>query len=224
MVANMKAGNLDGFNVGEPWGGRAVADQIGYTFVATQDLWENHPEKALVVNGKFAQERRDDLKKVMMAMLEASQYIDEMKNRSEVAKTIGTKAYVGAEPQVIEPRLMGKYDLGGTNGVRQMPLTMQFHRGGEVNFPRHGHAIWFMTQYERFGKAKLPEDAMKIAEDVIMQDLYKEVAAEMKIPLPDDDMTPFAVKVDKSTFDPAKPQDALKTYTAMREDERVRWV
>lgn len=210
MVANMKAGNLDGFNVGEPWGGRAVAEKIGYTFVATQDLWEDHPEKALVVNGKFAETRRDDLKKVMMAMLEASKFIDEMSNRAEVAKTIGTKAYVGAEPAVIEPRLMGKYDLGGGNGVRQMPSVMQFYQNGDVNFPRHSHAIWFMTAYERFGMAKLPADPMKIARDVIMQDLYKEVADEMKIAIPDDDMTPFEVKVDKMTFDPAKPAEMAK--------------
>ncbi len=214
MVANMKAGNLDGYNVGEPWGGRAVAENIGYTFIATQDLWKDHPEKALVVNGKFAEARRDDLKKVMMAMLEASKFIDEMKNRPAVAKTIGTKAYVGAEPSVIEPRLMGKYDLGGGNGTRQMPSVMQFYRDGNVNFPRHGHAVWFMAAYERFGKAKLPADPMKIANDVILQDLYKEVAAEMKIAVPDDDMKPFEVKVDAMTFDPNKPAEMVKMLMA----------
>ena len=210
MVANMKAGNLDGFNVGEPWGGRAVGEKIGYTFVATQDLWADHPEKALVVNGKFAEERRDDLKKVMMAMLEASKFIDEMSNRGKVAQTIGTKAYVGAEPKFIEPRLMGKYDLGGGNGERQMPSVMQFYQDGKVNFPRHSHAVWFLTAYERFGLAKLPADPMKIAQDVIMQDLYKEVADEMKIAIPDDNMKPFEVKVDAITFDPSKPAEMAK--------------
>lgn len=212
MVQNMKVGGLDGYNVGEPWNGRAVAEKIGFTFIATQDLWKNHPEKALVVNGKFAETRRDDLKKVMMAMLEASAYIDEMKNRQEVAEIIGTKAYVGAEPSVIAPRLMGNYDLGGGLGTKKFETVMSFHRGGEVNLPRHGHAIWFMTQYERFGMAKLPSDPMKVAQDVILQDLYKEVATEMKIAVPTDDMTPFEVAVDKATFDPAKPQDALKAY------------
>lgn len=112
MVNNMKTGGLDGYNVGEPWNGRAVAEKVGFSFIASQDLWNNHPEKALVVNGKFAEDRKDELKKVMMAMLEASMLIDEMKNRAEVAKTIGTKAYVGAEPEVILPRLMGTYPSG----------------------------------------------------------------------------------------------------------------
>ncbi len=214
MVNNMKTGGLDGYNVGEPWNGRAVAEKVGFSFIASQDLWQNHPEKALVVNGKFAESRRDDLKKVMMAMLEASQYIDEMKNRPEVAKTIGTKAYVGAEPEVILPRLMGDYPLGGGLGMHKTDHPMQFYRGGEVNFPRHGHAIWFMTAYDRWGKAKLPADPVKVAQNVILQDLYKEVADEMKIAVPDDDMKPFEVKVDKMTFDPAKPTEMAKMLMA----------
>ena len=210
MVNNMKVGGLNGYNVGEPWNGRAVAEKVGFSFIASQDLWQNHPEKALVVNGKFAEARRDDLKKVMMAMIEASQFIDEMGNRPKVAETIGTKAYVGAEPKVIEPRLVGTYPLGGGLGMHTTDHPMQFHRGGEVNFPRHGHAIWFMTAYDRWGKAKLPEDPMAIAKSVILQDLYKEVADEMKIAVPDDDMTPFEVKVDKMTFDPSKPAEMAK--------------
>jgi nitrate/nitrite transport system substrate-binding protein len=31
MVANMRVGNMDGFCVGEPWGARAIYDNIGFT-------------------------------------------------------------------------------------------------------------------------------------------------------------------------------------------------
>src|SRR3712207_5500531 len=48
MVANMKVGNMDGFCVGEPWNQVAVKQGIGFTHISTQDLWKNHPEKALV--------------------------------------------------------------------------------------------------------------------------------------------------------------------------------
>ncbi len=218
MVANMTAGNMDGFNVGEPWGGKAVADGVGFTFVATQDLWKNHPEKALVVNGDFAEKRRDDLKKVMMAMLEASQYIDDKTNNMKVAEAIGTKAYTGADPKVIADRLMGKYNLGGVSGTKDFTKDkdyMLFHNGGLTNFPRKSYGIWFLAQYVRFGKLKeMPADYKKIVDDILLQDLYKEVADEMKIKVPSDDMTPFTVDVDKVAFNPAKPLDALKIYTA----------
>ena len=47
MVANMRVGNMDGYCVGEPWGHRAIVDGIGITGVTTQDIWKDHPEKAL---------------------------------------------------------------------------------------------------------------------------------------------------------------------------------
>src|SRR6476646_6768067 len=39
MVANMKVGNMDGYCVGEPWGGVAVKENIGFTQITTQDIW-----------------------------------------------------------------------------------------------------------------------------------------------------------------------------------------
>src|SRR6476469_2456970 len=44
MVANMRIGKMDGYCVGEPWNARAIADEIGFTSVNTQDLWPDHPE------------------------------------------------------------------------------------------------------------------------------------------------------------------------------------
>ncbi|XXS94790.1 ABC transporter substrate-binding protein [Sorangium sp. So ce590] len=45
MVANMKVGQMDGFCVGEPWNARAIADQIGYTAITTQELWKDPPRR-----------------------------------------------------------------------------------------------------------------------------------------------------------------------------------
>ena len=53
MVANMQVGKMDGFCVGEPWNARAIADKIGYTSVTTQDIWKDHPEKALGTTAEF---------------------------------------------------------------------------------------------------------------------------------------------------------------------------
>src|SRR5438045_147422 len=55
MVANMKVDNMEGFCVGEPWNGVAASQGIGFTHIASQDIWKNHPEKALVVNKAFSE-------------------------------------------------------------------------------------------------------------------------------------------------------------------------
>lgn len=206
MVANMKVNTMDGFCVGEPWNGVAVKDDIGYTAITTQDIWKDHPEKALVANAEFAAKRRDDLKKVTRAVMEASLWLDKVENRAEAAEVISGQAYVNAPTDVLAGRLTGKYDLGA--GLGEKVFTddyMLFHKDGAVNFPRKSHAIWFMSQYVRFGYLTEAPDYKAIADKLIMQDLYQEAASELKIAVPDDDMQPFTLKLDNATFDPVNP-------------------
>ncbi len=204
MVANMKVNNMDGYSVGEPWNGIAVKEGIGLTALSSQDIWKHHPEKALGVNADFAAKRRDDLKLVMRAILEASKFIDEPKNKAQVAKTIGGQAYVNASADVIDARLEGKYSLGKDLGEHiYTDDFMYFFRDGEVNFPRRSHAAWFMTEYVRHGYLKALPNTAEIAQKLILTDLYKEVAKEMSIAVPEDDMDAFTLKLDDARFDPA---------------------
>ena len=213
MVANMEAGNMDGYNVGEPWGGVAVQRGVGFTFVATQSLWKHHPEKALVVNSRFASERTGELKGVMKAVLEASKWLDDMSNRGQAATTIGGAAYVNAPAEVIDARLMGRYALGKDLGDRAFEDDMMlFYRDGMTNYARPGHAIWFLANYVRFGRLQAPPDYDAVVKSVLLEDLYREVAAEMEVPVPDDGMDPFMVEADGKVFDPTDPAAMLAGY------------
>ena len=211
MVANMKVGNMDGYCVGEPWNGVAVKQNIGFTHISTQDIWKHHPEKALVVNKKFSETRREELKNVMKAVLEACKWLDNRANRKKAAEVIGKTPYVNAPADVIEARLMGDYNLGCDQGTQiYTDNYMLFHRNGETNFPRKSYAIWFMAQYVRFDYLQEAPDYKAIADKLILQDLYKEVATSMGIKIPADDMKPFTIALDKSTFDPNNPGEYLK--------------
>lgn len=212
MVSNMKVGNMQGFCVGEPWNGVAVKQEIGFTHLATQQLWKHHPEKALVVS-KSLVERRDELKAVMKAVLAASRWLDHLENRKQAAQVLSKTAFVSAPVDVIEGRLLGQYDLGDGMGRREYTDdTMWFHRQGNVNFPRMSHGIWFMAQYMRFGYLKAAPDYAAIAKSLILQDLYREVAADMQVALPADDMKPFTVDLDGHTFDPKDVPGSLSRY------------
>ncbi|MEO7836222.1 MAG: CmpA/NrtA family ABC transporter substrate-binding protein [Acidimicrobiales bacterium] len=210
MVANMKAGNMDGYCVGEPWNAVAVDQDIGFTHLTTQDIWSAHPEKALVVNEAFAAQKADVLADVMGAVLKASKWIDDLDNRARTAATIAGAAFVTAPAQDIEGRLLGKYKLGvGLPDKAYTGDQMVFFRDGEVNAPRRSHAIWFMAQYQRFGLLKETPPYQKIADDILLRDLYEKVAADEGIDVPDDDMKPFDVVLDNTTFDPAKPEEEV---------------
>lgn len=213
MVANMRVDNMEGYSVGEPWNGVAAAQNVGFTLCASQDIWKDHPEKALVVNKEFSESKKAELKKVMKAIMEACQWLDNPKNRKEAAFIISDVRYVNAKAQlsVIEARLMGNNDVGCDYGVvKYKDDYMTFHKGGFVNTPRKAHGIWFMTQYVRFGYLKsLPSDYKAIADKLIMDDLYAEVAKEMNVAVQTDDMKPFSIKLDPTTFDPNNPSDYL---------------
>lgn len=207
MVANMTAGNMNGYSVGEPWNAVAVDKKIGFTTIASQDIWTNHPEKALVVSDDFATKRESELKEVMAAVLDACQFCDDEKNIPKVAKTIGTPAIVNAEPDDIEPRLLGEYDLGAGLGKKSFGARrMRFFREGETTVPRASEVIWFLAQYQRFGYLDKAPNYEKIADSVLLSDLYAEVAKSEGVKVPDDGMDGFTVKLDNTYFDPKDPQ------------------
>jgi nitrate/nitrite transport system substrate-binding protein len=211
MVANMKAGAMDGYCVGEPWGAVAVQQGIGFTHLTTQDLWEHHPEKALVVSEKFATEQPEVLEDLMGAILQASRWLDDLANRPKAAEVIGAANYVSAPAGEIAARLAGKYELGG--GLPDKSYKgdqMVFFRDGQVNSPRRSYAVWFMAQYQRLGLLEEAPPYMQLADSIILRDVYEKVAAAENIDVPDDDMAPFEVKLDGVTFDPAKPEEEVK--------------
>jgi nitrate/nitrite transport system substrate-binding protein len=210
MVANMRVDNMEGFCVGEPWNGVAAAQNIGFTHIASQDIWKNHPEKALVVNANFAATDKEDLKNVMKAIIEACRWLDNMGNRKKAAGWLTKPNYVNAPLQVIEARLMGSNDLGCDLGVQKYKDDyMTFYNNGIVSTPKKSYAIWFLAQYVRFGYLKTDPDYKGIAEKLILDDLFAEVAKEMSVPV-QPDMQPIKTTYDVS-FDPNNVGAYLKT-------------
>jgi nitrate/nitrite transport system substrate-binding protein len=209
MVANMRVDNMEGYSVGEPWNGVGAAQGIGFTHISSQDIWKNHPEKALVVNSNFAATDKEDLKKVMKAIIEACKWLDNLGNRAKAASWLTKPNYVNAPLQVIEARLKGSYDLGCDLGVQKYKDDyMLFYNNGIVNTPKKSYAIWFMAQFVRFGYLKTDPDYKAIAEKLILDDVYAEVAKEMGVPV-QPDMQPFKTTYDVQ-FDPNNVAAYLK--------------
>ena len=209
MVANMRVDNMEGYCVGEPWNGLAAAQNVGFTHISSQDIWKDHPEKALVVNAEFATTDKEDLKKVMKAIIEACKWLDVMGNRSKAASWLTKPNYVNAPLQVIEARLKGSYDLGCELGIQKYKDDyMLFYNNGIVNTPKKSYGIWFMAQYVRFGYLKSDPDYKNIADKLILSDLYAEVAKEMSVPV-QPDMQAFKTTYDV-LFDPNNAAAYLK--------------
>jgi len=187
MVANMRVGNMDGYCVGEPWGARAIYDKIGFTATTTQDIWKDHPEKVLGCTAEFVQKNPNTARALMMAVLEASKFIDTMSNRHKVAEIIADKSYVNCPVDVIDQRMEGKYE-DGLGKQWNDPNYMKFYNDGAVNFPFLSDGMWFLTQHKRWGLLKEDPDYLAVAKKINQIDLYKQAAAQVKVPLPKDPM------------------------------------
>ena len=106
--------------------------------------------------------------------------------------------------------MLGKYDLGAGLGAKTYTDDyMTFFRGGQVNPPRRGHAIWFMTPVPAVrpaqGRPAVPGDRRPADPPRHL----REGRGQEGIPVPDDDMAPFNIKLDNTTFDPKKPVEEV---------------
>jgi nitrate/nitrite transport system substrate-binding protein len=213
MIANMRIDNMDGFCVGEPWGARAIRDNVGFTAATSQDIWVDHPEKVLGTTAAFVAQYPNTARAMTAAILEASKYIDDMKNRTEVAHIIAEKSYVNTDFDSIEDRMLGQYD----NGIGRKwkdPNYMKFYEGGMVNFPYLSDGMWFLTQHKRWGLLKEHPDYLAVAKKVNRIDIYKQAAAQTKTPLPKSDMRTSKL-IDGVVWDgknPAKYADSFKIH------------
>jgi nitrate/nitrite transport system substrate-binding protein len=188
MVANMRVGNMDGYCVGEPWNHRAVADGVGITAQTTQAIWKDHPEKALGAAAAYVKANPNTCRAAMMAILEAGRWIDaSVANRVKMTETIADKAYVNTSVDVIQARILGRYQNGlGKSWDDANP--MRFFNDGAVNYPYASDGMWFLTQHKRWGLLKAHPDYAAVAKSVCQTELYKQAAGALKISVPKSDL------------------------------------
>ena len=212
MVANMRVGNMDGYCVGEPWGHRAIADGIGITATTTQDIWPDHPEKVLGTTAEFAKKYPNTARAVTAAILEAGKWIDAgLQNKMKMAETIADKAYVNTSVDVINQRILGRYQ-NGLGKTWDDKNHMKFFADGNATFPFLSDGMWFLTQHKRWGLLKDHPDYLNMAKQINHIDIYKQAAAASNTPVPKDVIrtSKFMDGVVWDGKDPKKYADSFK--------------
>jgi len=212
MVANMKIGKMDGFCVGEPWNARSIADKIGFTSVTTQDIWKDHPEKTLGTTADFVKKNPNTCRAVMMAILEASQWIDaSLQNKLKMAETVADKSYVNTGVDAINQRILGRYQ-NGLGKTWDDPNHMKFFNDGAVNFPYLSDGMWFLTQHKRWGLIKDHPDYLAVARQINQIDLYKQAAGALKVSIPKESIRTSKL-IDGTVWDGKDPKKYADSFT-----------
>lgn len=183
MVGNLEKGSIDGYCVGEPWNAVAVQSGIGRTLITKYEIWNNSPEKVFGVTEEWAEQNPNTHQAVLMALLEASRWIDESDNRAEVAALIAQSRYVNAPEHIVRMSMMGSFQYAGTEMPRALPDFNVFHRYA-ANFPWRSHAMWLLTQMLRWGQVDRAINIKAVADSVYRPELYRHAAEQLGITTP----------------------------------------
>ncbi|MBF2075114.1 MAG: ABC transporter substrate-binding protein [Synechococcales cyanobacterium C42_A2020_086] len=218
MVANLKAGNIDGYCVGEPWNSYAVHDGAGFVIRTDLDLWAGHPEKVLGVREDWVNQHPQTHLALVKALIEACEYCDDRRNREEILELLCRPEYVGIDPAYTRPGFLDPYHFGTDAPPVQLLRFNQFYVD-QANSPVRSEALWILTQLARWGITPFPKNWVEVIERVRRPDLYNEAARQLDLPDMEPLRQPFAL-FDGITFDPDEPLEYLNSL-AIRRDIRI---
>ena len=215
MVANLEAGNIDGFCVGEPWNSYAVKQDLGYVIATDLDIWNGHPEKVLGVREEWVNKYPATHLALVKALLEACEYCDDRRHRQEVLDYLALPQYVGTSTEYISPGFLTEYDRG--NGAEaEMLLDFNQFYVKQSNYPSRSEGLWILTQLARWGYIDFPKNWVEIIERVRRPDLFGEACRHLGWPDLEGDHHNVSL-FDGMVFTPNDPLGYVKRFTIHRD-------
>jgi nitrate/nitrite transport system substrate-binding protein len=205
MVANLRAGNIDGFLGPDPFNQRAVYEEVGYLHTLTKDLWNGHPCCAFGTTTEFIQQNPNTFAALYRSVLTAAAMARDPKNRELIAKVISPSQYLNQPEVVVKQVLTGKY-ADGLGKIQNVPDRADFDP-----MPWQSMAVWMLTQMKRWGYVKGDLNYKQIAEKVF---LITDARKHMK-DLGQSFESGSAYKkyqIMGKEFDPAKPEAYLNSF------------
>jgi len=173
MASNLKAGNLDGFCVGEPWNSTAVWSRAGWCVAVSAELAPRHPEKVLMVRREFAERRAEEHCLLAAALLEACAYCDRSGNMDHVTATLARPEFVAAPAALLRRGLSGEMDFGHDR-LRTVPDFCVFHRNN-ANEPSRDKAAWALELVRASGLCRDPAElSPALGRAVFRQDIFEQ--------------------------------------------------
>ncbi len=213
MVANMKVGNMDVFCVGEPWNEQLVNQGIGFTACTTGELWKGHPEKALGMRADWVEKNPNATKALLMAVMEAQMWCDEMANKEEMSTILGKRQWFNVPPKDVLGRLKGNINYGNGRVLENTGLQMKFWQD-HASYPFRSHDSWFIAENIRWGKFAPDTDVRALVAKVNREDIWRAAAKDLGVTdLPASTSRGKETFFDGKVFDPENPSAYLESLS-----------
>ena len=206
LVDALRARQIDGFCVGEPWNSVAVHAGVGTIVGPTTALWPYGPEKVLGCRLEWAQRHPKQLASLQRALYHASLWCENPENHTELARLLAQPRYVGAPAELLRQALAGQLILTTDSA----PVTLEnFYVPARHNatFPWVSHALWFYAQMVRWGQTEFSENQLAAVRTTYRPDLYRAALAAINPDIPGED-SKVEHFFDGQRFDPAETHPA----------------
>ena len=210
MVANLRAGNIDGFLGPDPFNQRAVFDEVGFIHILSKEIWDGHPCCAFGTSTEFIQQNPATFAALFRAVLTAAAMAREARNRELIAKVISPTAYLNQPESVIAQVLTGKF-ADGLGGVKTVPDRADFDP-----VPWQSMAVWMLTQMKRWGYIKGDVNYRQIAERVFLMTDARKYMGELGQKAPAAAAAYPKFKIMGREFDPAKAEEYARSFPINR--------
>jgi ABC-type nitrate/sulfonate/bicarbonate transport system substrate-binding protein len=169
MVDSLRAGLVDGFCVGEPWNGLAVAQGLGAIVATQSQLFPRAAEKVLALRASAARSPQR-LTRLLQALDTAAAWVDEPAHHAELASQLARPDYLGVPEEIVAAALAGRLPRGA--GETRDENFLYFHRHA-ANAPRAADGLWAYAQMVRWGQLAASPRAERAAAAVFRPDLYR---------------------------------------------------
>ncbi len=204
MVANLRAGNIDGFLGPEPFNQRAVYEGVGYIHTLSRDIWAGHPCCAFGVTQEFTQKYPNTYAALFRAIASATDYAHKPENRGDIIQAIAPANYLNQPIPVLEQVMTGHF-ADGQGHVRNVPDRIDFDP-----FPWQSMAVWMLTQLKRWGYLKGEINYRQVAEKVFLATDARQRLKQMGLPSPASNYAQYMIM--GKAFDSTKPEKYLQSF------------
>jgi nitrate/nitrite transport system substrate-binding protein len=204
MVANLKAGNVNGYLAPDPFNQRAVYENVGFIYKLSKEIWDRHPCCAFTVSKEFATQYPNTFTALFRAIVDATHYASNPAHRKEIAAAIAPTNYLNQPVTVLEQVLTGTY-ADGLGNIRKEPSRIDFDP-----YPWHSMAIWILTQMKRWGHLKGDVNYKSVAEQVYLAADCDRIAKELGYPTHKATMTKHVIM--GKEFNPEQPEAYVKSF------------
>ena len=205
MVANLKAGNVDGYLGPDPFNQRAVYENAGFLFKLSKEIWDRHPCCAFTVTKDFATQYPNTYLALFRSIVDATHYASNPAHRKEIAEAIAPTNYLNQPVTVLEQVLTGTY-ADGLGAIKKDPSRIDFDP-----YPWHSMAIWIMTQMKRWGHLKGEVNYKSVAEQVYRAADCDRIAKELGYPTHQGTMGKHTIM--GREFDATQPDAYVRSFS-----------